>query len=233
MKYKINKQELYSDYEKILMGEKRNYSSNLFNENANRSHENALEIMRYAFKIMRWKPKDIGVALNKDILKMMRLDILMKHIQFSTEAEGKDDYMYLAHLLYPKEIPYNLADVTLSVYKKVLSREIAIFPKKYLQGDRAEDRIKICFRYVLREHMIFHSVQEIYDFFSSPKGMKTLSEYLLLAPCNALYDSPIDLLHDTLSDLQKNEFYYQYYKFKSVYRKTIRESKKNAIEEKA
>ena len=49
MVFILNKVELYSEYEKILLGKKKNFPSTFFNGVTEQQRENALEIMRYAF----------------------------------------------------------------------------------------------------------------------------------------------------------------------------------------
>ncbi len=224
----MGKQELYSEYEKILLGKKHNYPSSFFNGTPKNSEDNACEIMRYAFRLLRWTPQDVFHHLNKDVMRLMKLDVLLKYINYPEELNNKEDLYYIAHILYPKQIPYNIQELTLNVYKKVLNREIYTFPKKYLQGELGTVRLKICFVYMIREYFAFHTIGEIYDFFASNKGTKALLQYGLLNVSNTLFETPIDLLHESLSESQKNDFYYQYYKFKILYKKEYKNFTKEA-----
>jgi len=213
--------ELKLEYESILLGKKKNYSTVFFGtENKERNQENALNVMRYAFEsFLGWTPQDIYNCINMEILDTMKLDSLLKHIEFPSELSIKNDLNYIAHMLYPSVIPFNTKKRVISIYNQVLEKKLYRYPKDFLEGSDGILRAKICLKYVLQNYLLFHNIEEMYEFFASKEGVKALKEYQLFVASNTLFESHIDYLHETLSENQQNEFLYHYYKFCQEFKK--------------
>lgn len=214
--------EIYIEYEKILLGIRRNYNSFLFNQGPKKAHENACEIMRYAFYLLGWTPQDVNHFVDMKILKMMKTDILLKYIIFPEELSKKDDLFYLATILYPNEVRFSINDMIERVFKKVLNKSLYSFPKRYFMGENGYSRLCICFITFVRERCNFRCTREIYEYFSSQEGLKDLASCYLLKPCEELYETPVDLVHEALADSQKDDLAYSYCKFKYLYRKGLK-----------
>lgn len=208
-------QELAKEYENILLGKKKNYSSAFFTANAKESSQkNALIVMKYVFeKFLNWTPKDVEKCLTWDIISLMKIDALVKHIQFPGELNPKTDLWYIAHLLYPKAVPFNGIKKTLYIYKSILDKKLYRYPKNFWDGQEGLDRAKLCLRYALQNVLIFHDMEDVYSSFSK-NGLKLIKEIHLMIPFELFYDSPIDYLHDALNSRQQDEFLYHYYKFR-------------------
>jgi hypothetical protein len=135
---------------------------------------------------------------------------------FPEELSKRNDCFYVAHLLYPKRIPYSTRNLVMITYQRVLNHESGKFPKEYFSGAEGQLRACICLQYLLIEHLSFTSIEEIYYYFSTTKAMSMLRQFRLATVCSELYESPLDFLHNALPSSQKNELYYQFYRFQSA-----------------
>lgn len=215
----MEKKELYSEYEKIYVGIKKNLPGSFFKENPDKAKENAIAIIKYAFEIMLgWTPEDISFSVNADILKTMHLNTLVKYLQIPEEFGSKIEPKYFAHILYPDKIYFDDSGIALNIYKRILSGENIGYPKKFFHDEKGIARAKVCLSYVLREKLIFSDIEEVYKYFLTPQGKADIHNFHLNAAF-ALFETPIDFVHQTLAESQKNDFLYHYYKFKYLYKK--------------
>lgn len=228
----MREQDLRAEYERIYLGMKKNYSSAIFaggNRETNQKH--ALTIIKYSFEhFLHWQPEDIKRYVNWKTLEIMKLDTLIKYIEFPGELNPKNDLFYLAHLIYPNQIKYSTYDMIIGIYKKVIEKKLYRFPKDFWDDEKGIDRAKICFRYMVRNYLAFHDIDEMYQFFASDKGRKSLKQYQLLMPCELFYDHPLDYLQDAMPDVQKDEFIYHYLRFQVAFaskEKELSEKEKN------
>lgn len=221
MKREKYETELKDEYEKILLKKKKNYSCSFFNyDNDAINQKNALTIIRYALEdFLHWTPKDIEQNLSMDIMRAMKIDILLKHINMPHELSPEKDLFYIAHLLYPDQCPYNSKFQTIRVYRNVLERKLYRFPKGFFEDIEGIERANLCLINMIQNYLFPHNVAELYEWFSDYSIIKTLKKYCLYDACVTIYESPLDFLHEALSIEQKNDFYYQYYKFKNEYEK--------------
>ena len=213
--------ELQIEYENIILGKKRNYSSAIFGSpNKEINQKNAICIMKYAFEsFLNWSPEDVKRLINPKIIRLMKLENVIKYIQFPGELNPKTDLFYIAHLMYPNIIHYNSREITLKVYKDILNKKIYRFPKDFFEDDEGVNRARLCFRYMVQNYFHFHNLEEMYEYFASSKGKKALKEYQLLSVCDVLYSHPLDYMHDSLIEEQQDEFLYNYLKFEIEYGK--------------
>ena len=227
MKREKYETELKKEYESILLKKKKNYSCSFFNyDNKSINQKNALIIIRYALEdFLHWTPKDIEQNLNMEIMRAMKIDTLLKHIEIPHELNMERDLFYIAHLLYPDQCPYNPKAQTIKVYHDVLSRKLYRYPKSFFEDIGGIERAKLCLINMIQNYIFPHNVEELYQLFSEDTIGKTLKKYCLLDACNMIFESPLDFLHESLSMDQKNDFCYQYYKFKQEYQKVKTEVK--------
>lgn len=215
------------EYEQILTGKKNSFSAAFFPFNDENNERRALAILKYAIeKYLEWSPEEVKLYLNANIIKLMKLDSVMRFIRFPPELNPKKDYFYIAHKLYPNRIPYNESELVINVYKRVLSGELCKFPKEYRADTSGFMRVKICFQYMLEQFMQFSSINEMYDFFSSSEGTKALKEYKLYSICCEMFESPLEYLHESLPIKQRSEFLYRLYKFNEANASQKRQMKK-------
>ncbi len=230
----MNREVIY-EYENVLLGNKNTISSYHFNQSPDNNEKTAIEIVRYAVEhYLRWTPEYLCEALSWDIIRLLKLDSIIKYIRFPPEADEEKDLFIIAHKLYPHRIRVNLREKTLLVYKRVLDGTIYKFPKGFFGDNKGINRALICLQYALSQYTQFDDVGDMYAFFSTPRGTKFLKQYKLYAPCIAMYKYPIDYIHDALPNnvdrtqnlAAKDEFWYMYYRFKIANAEQIREMKK-------
>ena len=222
-----NRFPLMFEYDLILLGKKNTFSPFFFNYNKEQNKRMALYVFKYAIeKYLKWSPEEAATYLNYEVVKFMKLDGLLRYIEFPAELDKHVDLFYIAHLLYPGRIKFDKKELILRTYKEVLDQKLYKFPKEYLSGSMGVIRACVCFQYMVSQFLPFNNIEEMYNFFSSTNGVKALKKYRLYAICTDIFDYPIDYLHEALSENQKNEFFYHYYKFVTTNREQITEMKK-------
>lgn len=221
--------ELIYEYEMILMGKKVGFSTFFFSESGERNERKALFIIGYGIKhYLKWTPEQAVASLSMEALRMLKLESVLKYINFPPEMDTKDNMYILAGKLYPNLIKLDNKEITLKVYKRVLEKDLYKFPKDYLSGDhQGRNRAIICFLYMLEQFTTFGSVKEMYQYFSTSNGTKLLKRYRLNVACVSMFEYPIDFLHEALPVAEKDEFWYRYYKFKMIANDQIRQMRKD------
>lgn len=214
----MNSQNIITVYKKLFLKEHGvNLSTSYFCYNAYNNHKLALVLFRFAIEnILNWKPADIVSSLDINTIKNLHLLVPYKYLMFPDELNKQKDCFYVAHLLYPNEIPYSTRDSVIISYQKVLSQENGKFTKNFFSGSEGDLRACICLQYLLKEYLSFPSVEEIYYFFSTAKALSTLKHYRLSVVCSEYYESPLEFVHSALPETQKNELYFQYYRFEAA-----------------
>lgn len=221
---------LMLEYELILLGKKNSFSPFFFNYNIDYNERKALLLFKYAIEgFLKWTPKEAELYLNKEIVELMKLDSILKYIQFPAELNPDVDLFYIAHLLYPHIVKFDARELILRTYKEVLDGKLYKFPKEYLSGSMGVTRACVCFQYMVSQFLPFNNIEEMYKFFSTTNGVKALKKYRLYSICTDIFDYPIDFLHEALSNKQKNEFFYHYYKFGITNREQITDLKKRGM----
>lgn len=204
-----------AEYEDTLVGKRKAISTFYFSYGENGNMKLALQIMKYAFETyLKWEPPVLRDYLTNEVLERMKLKSLMRYIVFPPELNAKEDLFYIAWLIYPETIHYGKKDLALRVYIKLLNKEIQKFPKEFFTGSEGITRTQICLRYMIEHYLHFTSVRELYEFFSTDECIKTLRKYKLLTICRDLYDTPVEYLHSSLSNDQKDIFWYRYFDFR-------------------
>ena len=102
--------ELIFEYENVLTENKPSVNPFLFNRGDYENERKALYIMRYAIQTyLKWNPYEVRDHMTHRILKMLKLEALLKYITFPSviQIEEDRDLFYLAVKLYPKQIIYN------------------------------------------------------------------------------------------------------------------------------
>lgn len=224
---KMDKQILLYEYEQILLGNKTGFAPYYFKYGDDTSQNYALYVIKFAVEnYLKWDPWDMKNHFTKEVAIQLKLEPLMKYINFPPELNKESDYYYLSTLLYPNVIKIDIKQLVLRTYKDVLSGRLCKFPKEYLSGTEGMMRAGICLQYMLNQHYTFPTIKDMYKFFSEPAGSRALKEYRLNNICNEIYDCPLDYLHEALPNVQKNEYWYHYYRFRVFNSQQIKKLKK-------
>lgn len=229
----MEKQVLLYEYEQILIGNKSGFSPYYFKHGDDTALNYTLYIIKFAVEeYLRWDPFDMKNHFDLKTLKKMKLEPLMRYITFPDELDKEKDLYYLASILYPDVIKIDVKELVLRIYKDVLSGDLCKFPKEYLSGTQGMLRAGICLQYMLNQYYTFQTTKDIYAFFAKPDGMKALKKYRLNNVCNEIYEFPVDFVHESLPDKQKDEFWYHYYRFKALNDKLQKIQKRKELKNK-
>lgn len=90
------------------------------------------------------------------------------------------------------------------------------FPKNYMSGTVGRMRAGLCLQYMIMTFFSFHSIDEMYSYFSNTqKAVNTLKKYRLDTVYETLFNSPLEFLHYSLPEESRNETLYNYYLFRN------------------
>ena len=197
--------ELIYEYERVLTGQTRSMESFFFLGSDAQNQETALHIVRYVVeKYLKWTPDEMEAYFDEKIIKQMRLESVIKYIKIPPEL-SEHSYFYIAHLLYPDKIRYDEDELTIQMYSDILSGKRTKFIKNYMEGPEGHIRACVCLRYVIENYLTeIHGIQELYRYFSSPKIMPWLRKFKLIKPCTDMFMTPVDILHESLSEEQQD-----------------------------
>lgn len=212
--------DLYYLYDQVMFGQKPSLGKELFlssyngrKEYTSTDQQRAIEVIKYAFECyMGWTPEQTAANISEDILKHLHLNgLVSQRIKFPAELTPMNNLHYLVHLMYPDEFPYDARAAVENYYDKVISGEIPRFQKGFFATENNEglERACICFARMLQLARPFSSIREMYNFFSKGDCKKLINEYKLTSACRDLFQFPLDFLHYSLPEEQRDYFYYQ------------------------
>ncbi|RHB42220.1 hypothetical protein DW886_17020 [Enterocloster aldenensis] len=225
----MDKQVLLYEYEQILLGNKTGFAPYYFKYGDDTSQNYALYIIKFAVETyLGWDPWDFKNHYNQEISKQLKLEPLMKYIDYPPELDKTKDYYYLAALIYPEIINIDIKELVLRTYKDVLDGKLCKFPKEYLSGTKGMMRASICLQYMLSQNYTFSSIKAMYKFFSEPAGSRALKKFRLSNICNEIYEHPLDYLHESLPKGQQDEYWYHFFRFKVFYSAQLKQIKKQS-----
>lgn len=212
------------EYTKVLTGESIGYSSSILGKKSSNNQRNAQIILKEAFRIfLRWEPEDVANRLTKEILEDLKLMDVLPFLGLPDDYFNSGDYTLLAAVLYPGQLAVGDTTLTINTYKMVLlgrdNGGMYRFPKKYFDGNIGLHRAHVCMRYLLSNYTVFHSTQEMYEFFASPAGSQLINTHGLKLVLRDVFHSPVRFLHDSLYDEEKDDYWYHYYEFQYQYGK--------------
>lgn len=176
-------------YQKILNGEIKSFSPYFFELRYRKKR--ICELVRYLVEeILKITPEEALTAVDLKVLKKYKLDCLLKYVEKPVELD-KNDVSHLIIYAYKGKVPEPTPEeLTIRLYKKVLSGELKNFPKNYfLDGAKGEERVKYCIKYLCFDILKLKK-EEI------PKKLtaEVLKQYKLKIVLNVLYLSMYDLI---------------------------------------
>ena len=88
------------------------------------------------------------------------------------------------------------------------------FPKEYLNENDGAVRAGICLQYAIKEFYQFKQIPELYAMFANKsQAQKKLEEHKLGTVCSDFFSSPLEYLHQSLPESQKDDLLYSYLQF--------------------
>lgn len=199
-------------YEQILMGNENTWPAPLFDCQKRIQEQRALKVFKYVIEdYMKWSPEDAAVYLDYNFIVKMKLDKLLPKITFPKELDPKVDMVYIVSLLYPDKVVIDAKQKILLVYKKVLRGDSLRLPKSFTIEPEGIFNACICLQYVLEQNYMFNSIEEMYQMFTTTEASRLLKKYRLQNVQKELFLSPLDYLHESLPEDQKDEILYHKY----------------------
>ena len=176
-------------YQKVLSGEIKTFSPYFFELRYRKKR--ICELVRYLVEeILKITPEEALTKVNLKVLKKYKLDCLLKYVEKPIELD-KNDVSHLIIYAYKGQVPEPTSEeLTIRLYKRVLSGELKNFPKNYfLDGLKGEEKVKYCIKYLCFDVLKLKK-EEI------PKKLTSeiLKEYKLKIVLNVLYLSMYDLI---------------------------------------
>lgn len=232
------KRELILEYEEVLVGKKKQFSSYYFSGNKTRDCEIALEVFRYFFdSILCWDIETLEQRLCIDLFRKYKLDkFLLGYIIFNNEPNKKvrfvqkeivyADIQELLRMVYKDRYKTDIRTLTIETYEAVMNKKIMKFPKNFFcVANDGKAKACICLQYAINNQQTFRNVEELYRVFADRSIVKLLDKWRIRDIAEQFYNSPIEYLHDALPDCDKDETFFNYYKEK--YAEVLKECKRS------
>ena len=226
----MNNKNLIAEYEKCLLQSPNHRSLSVlhksyFSKNTIAAVQNVIALAKYCFQnIMHWTPQETKQFASCALLKKFRLTpLIKKYIVFPPELSAQDRLPYFLSLCYPKECQFNHKEQIISFYQKTLCyanehNENIRFPKDFWVGDIGLIHSCLCLQYMINCYITVSSIQELYGLFADTERIvPILKKYGLYKCCMMLYNSPLEYLHSSLINAQRNDFLYAFYQFQQAF----------------
>lgn len=226
----LTDQDIFYEYEQVLLGKRKNYASELFaGLSPSRKEELALRFFRLIFeKYFNWTPEEAYHNLNATILERMKLSSLVKYIQFPPEFSPTEDCFYIVAKAYPEKFTISETKQTEIMYKRVLSGEVSRFPRFFFEGRDGRMRALFCLQYAINEFSACETAEELYRQFAY-HGTEFIKKYRLWEAYKMNFNSyPIDYLNECMSIYSKYEYSFLYAKYRTLaeYRELVKNTSK-------
>lgn len=226
----ISDLDLIASYEDMLMNATSTFKQDFCATQKDHESRGLTVLCCYLLEdVLDLNPIEAKTSLTKKTLKEFKLwNYIEKFIDFEPGMNEQEQIIYLLHLCYPKIIPFDKKRYVISIYEKVINRQMAAFPKKFFSEKKGATRACICLQYMVDKLYSFHTVNELYELFNNEAEMaKILKENKMHKACYLQYDTPLDFLHYSLSPAKRNTFLYNYFKFNSILEQTEKKESKN------
>lgn len=207
--------DLYNSYDNFLIGRKRLSACFYGDTPGGINEKTALDCLHYMIEyLLKWDRETAVKQFDYYAIKKLKLEKIINYIDFPTNVK-KGDTDYILSLLYPKNIRLSSKGMIEKTYKTVLE-EGKQFPQEYFSGDEGFERFCICLKYLMLNYKVFSSLEEIYDFFTSPDGNRFLVRYRLKSPAYQLGIKITDAIHNITKNEPDSDTCYYYYKLLEI-----------------
>lgn len=199
------------EYEDILRGERQRFSDFYFKGTPYSNEQMALTIFRYACeKLLRWSPYELRDCFTRGIVNSLKLDCLLKYIDFPPELNKDTDMIFIVWKLYPNVIKISMNELTVKTYLDYCNKKIKNYPKGFFNGIEGKIRACICMQYVISQYYSFASVNLLYEMFAGDKGYEIIEKHGLKKALEKQFPAPIDYLHESLPEDYRSDLEYHF-----------------------
>lgn len=200
------------EYTEILLGKRKNYSDNFFDESRTNNEQNAINFIRTVTKtFLRCNTLEAAKAtITPEILKRMRLDTIVNHIRRPRYVLPEDWNLYVLARIYSNK--FNTEKwIAGQLCSRIRNRTISKFPKFYMNENSGLVRSQYCLRYFISTDLPHMKIIDLYRFSTTTKFSIFLKERLLLNVKGKLYESPVEFMHNAIVAQQQEEAFYHMY----------------------
>ena len=203
------------EYTEILLGQRRNYSINFFHSGSSEEdEENAVKFIRTAVRaFLRCYSLEAAYAtVTPALIKRMKLETAMSHIHVPQFVlPGKRTEYRIARVFQPG---FNKEHwIAAQLCEGIIQKKVTKFPKFYMSDFEGYERAKQCLNYFVRHDMNMALIRicDLYKFSATPQFNTFLRDRLLQNVRIRFFDSPVEFLHESLSEDCQNDAYYHMY----------------------
>lgn len=200
--------EIAMEYEQILLGKRKKYSSRFKGENLTQT--DIREFADYVFReILGWDPFMVRDFFNEDIMNKLHLTTIFKNIKYPQGVSEKDSY-YIAYFTYPEIFKATSKEIIIRTYESHLRKKQMRNYAGFFVGADGEVNAKVIMQHVIEYYLVPTSMESMYSFFTGSEELDSFMEtYCLKTPMKAFYETPLEYMHNSLDDSQKNELLYR------------------------
>ncbi len=177
----------------------------------------AKAVVRYAItKILGWTPKQAYDHITYENIQQMQLDKVAKYISYPKDVDRILDPDYLVSAAFP-EIRFDHQRQIMRIYERILDNTYPNFPKKIFDGPDGLRKASYLLNEVLSVSIPSCDVEQLYQLFANEEWAKEfLAKTKLSFVCRKLYASPLDFLHFSLPDGDRDELLYAIWQYKGA-----------------
>lgn len=202
---------------KLIQGHKKATANTYIGDVATRNRV-ALAVFRHVFEnILQWSPDVAFANMSMQLIRDLKLNNEWSNLDLPREIKQFSSAKYVIAMLYPRKFMalFSVETLAIQVYRSSLEQRRGIFPKNYFLDENGRLKAQVCLRYMLNNYAVYETIEDIYAEFADTENIqKLLKNYGLDLPSRTLYDNPLDYLHESLSNEQRSDIFYNYYRFK-------------------
>jgi len=166
--------------------------------------------------LLGWSAADAEEHMTQEIVSSLNIDKVFKYIHFPPDIIIEKDLDYIACLAYP-EHNYDVKKQILRVYRRILRGLDDRFPKKIFDGSHGREKAAVLLNEFINTNFVVSSIDDLYAIFSDmPKINYEFKKAKIFAAAKKLYSTPLDFLHYSLSEDERDTFLYGFYQYCNV-----------------
>lgn len=202
---------LVLSYEDILLGNRDDFS--ITDIQREMPEAKVQDILYYFYtQLLGWGPSEARDFTTAELIKDLKLERVVAKVHFPPEL-SRSDLFYLSDIAFGiKNTPQK--EHILNVYHRVLDGSLKRFPKNFFLE---EYYLYTCLWDAINTNMTVRGIDELYRRFADKPAIdEMLKKAKLKATVDEVYELPIDLLHESLGEAQKNDLLYHVWRLHCV-----------------
>lgn len=188
----------------------------------------ASDILRYIIEdLLLWDAAQAEEHMTACIIRKTGINHLYRYFHFPPDIDQDRDLDYLACLAFPSH-QYSFRKQVMRMYNRILSGEIDRFPKKFFDGENGIEKCSILLGEFIAHNVVAYDMEDLYRQFADTAVMNNrMRDAKVYSAVRNLYPTPLDCLHNSLTDDEKDSFLYAYWQYMNIVGMVSRDVKKN------